>query len=299
MNLKDEIKKLKKEKNALILAHNYQLPEVQEIADFVGDSLELARTAQKSQAKIIVLCGVRFMAESAKILSPEKKVLLPRKEAGCPMADMVNASQLREFKEKHPGAVVVSYVNTSAEVKAESDLCCTSSNALKILTRLEAEKIIFVPDQNLASYCQRFVKKQIIPWDGYCYVHTRFSAQEVKKAKEKIPEAVLIVHPECTPEVIDLADYVLSTGQMVKFCREAREKKFLIGTEEGLIYRLKKENPDKKFFSAGTAKVCANMKLTRLQDVYLSLLEEKHPIELPSEVIFRAKKALEQMARYV
>lgn len=250
MNIVEEIVRLKRRKNAIILVHNYQRPEIQEIADFLGDSLGLAREAAKTDARIIVFCGVRFMAETAKILSPERTVLLPVKEAGCPMADMITAEELRELKEKYPDAKVVSYVNTNADVKAESDVCCTSANAVKVVKNVEAERIIFTPDKNLASYCQRFVDKEIIPWNGYCYVHERITKKEVLLAKKEFPDALLLVHPECNPSVIDLSDEVLSTNGMVKFSKESDKERFLMGTEEGLIYRLKKENSEKEFYIA-------------------------------------------------
>jgi len=299
MNIVEEITKLKKEKNAIILVHNYQRPEIQDIADFLGDSLGLSREAAKTDAKIIVFCGVRFMAETAKILSPKKMVLLPRKEAGCPMADMITAEDLRKLKEKYPGAKVVSYVNTNADVKAESDICCTSANAIEVVRNIKTERIIFTPDKNLAAYCQRFTDKEIIPWNGYCYVHEKIRKEEVRLAKEKFPDALLLVHPECNPSVIDLADEVLSTSGMLNFAKKSDKKRFLIGTEEGLIYRLKKENPGKEFYTAGTAKMCRNMKLTTLYDVYLSLKEERYPIELAREIIKSAQKPLEAMLKYV
>ena len=299
MNIVEEITKLKKEKNAIILVHNYQRPEIQDIADFLGDSLGLAKQAAETKARIIVFCGVRFMAETAKILSPEKMVIIPRKDAGCPMADMITAEDLRILKEKYPDAKVVSYVNTNADVKAESDICCTSANAVKVVKNISAEKIIFTPDKNLAAYCQRFTDKEIISWDGYCHVHERITKEEVLLAKEKFPDALLLVHPECKPSVIDLADEVLSTSGMVNFAKKSDKKRFLIGTEEGLIYRLKKENPGKEFYAAGSAKMCRNMKLTTINDVYLSLKEERYPIELAGEIIKSAQKALTAMLKYV
>jgi len=295
MNIVEEITKLKKEKNAIILVHNYQRPEIQNVADFLGDSLGLAKQAAKTEAKIIVFCGVRFMAETAKILSPKKTVIIPREDAGCPMADMITAEDLRRLKKNYPGAKVVSYVNTNADVKAESDICCTSANAVKVVKNISAKRIIFTPDKNLAAYCQRFVDKEIIPWNGYCYVHERISKEEVLLAKEKFPDALLLVHPECNPSVIELADEVLSTSGMLNFAKKSDKKRFLIGTEEGLIYRLKKENPGKKFYAAGTAKMCRNMKLTTLNDVYLSLKEERYAIELPEGIIESAGKTLTAM----
>lgn len=299
MNIVEEITKMKKERNAVILVHNYQRPEIQNIADFLGDSLGLAREAAKSDARIIVFCGVRFMAETAKILSPKKMVLLPRKDARCPMADMITAEDLRILKEKYPGAKVVSYVNTNTDVKAESDICCTSANAIKVVRNIEAEKIIFTPDKNLAAYCQRFTDKEIIPWNGYCYVHEKIRKEEVRLAKKKFPVALLLIHPECNPSVIDLADEVLSTSGMLNFAKKSDKKKFLIGTEEGLIYRLKKENPGKEFYTAGTAKMCRNMKLTTLNDVYLSLKEERYAIELPEGIIKSTGKTLKAMLRNI
>lgn len=298
MNIAEEITKLKKEKKAIILVHNYQRPEIQNIADSLGDSLGLAREAAKTDAGIIVFCGVRFMAETAKILSPEKTVIIPRKDAGCPMADMITAEDLRILKEKYPDAKVVSYVNTNADVKAESDICCTSVNAIKVVRNIKAEKIIFTPDKNLAAYCQRFTDKEIIPWNGYCYVHEKIRKEEVSLAKGKFPDALLLVHPECNPSVIDLADEVLSTSGMLNFAKKSDKKRFLIGTEEGLIYRLKKENPGKEFYAAGTAKMCRNMKLTTLNDVYFSLKEERYAIELSEGIIESAQKALEAMLKY-
>jgi len=298
MNVRETIRRLQREKDAIILVHNYQPPKIQDVGDFLGDSLGLAQEAAKTDAGLIVFCGVKFMAETAKILSPEKTVLLPRKDAGCPMADMITREDLRALKAKHPDAKVVSYVNTNADVKAESDVCCTSANAVAVVKNIEADKIIFTPDQNLASYCQRFVKKQIIPWDGYCYVHERITVDEVLLAKRRIPDALLLVHPECNPRVIDIADQVLSTSGMVDFAKKSDRKRFLIGTESGLLYRLKKENPGKEFYTAGTAKVCQSMKLTGLNDVLSALREERYAIELPEEIVEPARRALEAMLEY-
>ena len=295
MNIVEEITKLKKEKNAIILVHNYQRPEIQDIADFLGDSLGLAREAAKTDARIIVFCGVRFMAETAKILSPKKTVIIPRKDAGCQMADMITTEDLRRLKKNYPDAKVVSYVNTNADVKAESDICCTSANAIEVVRNVKGERIIFTPDKNLAAYCQRFTDKEIIPWNGYCYVHEKIREEEIRLAKKKFPDALILVHPECNPAVIDLADEVLSTGGMINFVKKSNKKKFLIGTEEGLIYRLTKENPGKEFYAAGTAKICRNMKLTTLNDVYFSLKEERYAIELPEGIIKSAGKTLKAM----
>jgi quinolinate synthase len=299
MNYAEKIKELKDEKNAVILVHNYQRGEVQEIADYLGDSLDLSIKANSTDAEIIVFCGVRFMAETAKILSPEKKVLMPKEEAGCPMANMVTPDDVLDMRRKHPNAKVVSYVNTNADVKAVSDVCCTSANAVKVVKNIESDEIIFVPDKNLGSYVKRFTDKKIILWDGFCYVHDSISREEVLKEKEKFPEALLLVHPECRPEVIDIADEVLSTSGMIKFAKKSSAKSFLIGTEEGIIYRLKKENPEKEFFTAGEATICSDMKLTRQEDVYLALKEEKHVITLPNDILSASRKALEEMLRYV
>ncbi|MCK4322186.1 quinolinate synthase NadA [candidate division WOR-3 bacterium] len=299
MNVQEEITRLKEEKNAIILVHNYQRPKVQDVADYLGDSLGLSREASNTNADMIVFCGVTFMAETAKILSPDKTVLLPRKEAGCPMADMVSSEEVIALREKYPNAKVVSYVNTNADVKAVTDVCCTSSNAVEVVRNIEADRVIFIPDRNLASYVKRFVNKEIIPWDGYCYVHERITKDEVLKAKEKYPDAIVLVHPECNPPVIDIADEVLSTQGMVDFVGESDNKRFLIGTEEGILYRLKKENPDKEFYPAGTPKICQDMKRTTLDDVYLALKDEQYSIEIPNEIISSAKRALEAMLQYV
>ncbi len=298
ISLVEKIVHLKEEKDAVILVHNYQRGEIQDIADFVGDSLGLSRQASELASKIIVFCGVRFMAETAKIISPEKVVLLPRREASCPMAKMITKEELRKMKRKYPDARVVSYVNTTAEIKAESDVCCTSANAVKVVQGIDAERVIFVPDKNLANYVSRFTDKEVISHNGYCYVHHRIRAEDIKKAKEIHPDVVVFVHPECPPEVIELADEVASTAGMLKLSRASKAKKIIIGTEEGLIYRLTKENPEKKFFAAGPALVCRNMKLTRLEDVYLSLKEERYKVEIGDNIATKARKALDEMLKY-
>ncbi len=297
--LTQQIARLKKAKKAVLLVHNYQRGEIQEIADFLGDSLELARKSAQITADILVFCGVKFMAETAKILSPHKKVLLPRLEAGCPMAEMVDVQGLRQLKKQHPRALVVTYVNSTAEVKAESDVCCTSANAVNVVQNVESDEIIFTPDKNLAAYVQRHTDKKIIPWDGYCYVHNRFSKEEIVRAKQLHPDALLMVHPECSPEVIDEADEVLSTGGMVRFARKTTVDKILVGTEEGMLYRLKKENPDITFLSAGSAKMCRGMKITQLEDVHNSLHEEQFSIDVPVTTQEKARKAIERMLAYV
>lgn len=293
----NEIEKIKKEKKAVILAHNYQRPEVQDIADFVGDSLELSTKARDTDAKIIIFCGVHFMAETAKILSPEKKVILPRMDAGCPMADMVTSEGLQELKSQHPDYKVVTYVNSSADVKAISDSCCTSSNAINIVKNIESDKIIFVPDRNLAHYVSRYVKKEIIPWQGFCPTHERLDVKDILEKKKDYPSAKVLVHPECKPEVVDIADRALSTSGIIKFCHDDDSKTFIIGTEMGILHRLQKENPYKKFILASDRLVCPNMKLTRLEDVYKALVEEDSIIELDSSVIKSAKEALLNMYR--
>ncbi|MCM8756868.1 MAG: quinolinate synthase NadA [Candidatus Omnitrophica bacterium] len=295
------IQRLKEEKKAVILAHNYQQPEIQDLADFVGDSLELAREAsQLKECRLIVFCGVRFMAETAKILSPGKRVVLPVNEAGCPLADMVTPADVLQMKKKYPGAVVVSYVNTSAEVKALSDVCCTSANAVSVVEKVPAKQIIFLPDRNLGWYVQqRLPEKKILLGNGYCFVHERFTVLEVKTVREKMPEAEIVVHPECKPEVQKLADGVYSTSGMLRRARESPARKMVIGTEVGLLHRLKKENPGKEFYCLGTAKICPNMKKTDLKSVLEALSKEEPEIRLSEEVISLARAALERMLLFV
>lgn len=293
--MRKEIALLKQQENALIMAHNYQLPEIQDVADFVGDSLELARQASRTSNDLIVFCGVRFMAETAKILSPQKTVIMPVFDAGCPMADMASGRELAEMKKKYPDYTVVSYVNSTAEVKTLTDVCCTSSNAVEIVKNIENDKMIFVPDKNLGSWVKGHVSKDIVLWDGYCYVHDKFSADEVKAVREQMPEAVIMTHPECPPEVSELSDYVLSTAGMLDAARRMGDKTFVVGTEEGLLYRLQKENPDKTFFPLGSVKTCLNMKKTRLHDLYVSLREKSFEIQLPVDVIEEAKAGLDKM----
>ena len=291
----DDIRRLKAEQDAVLLVHNYQVGEIQEIADFLGDSLDLSRKAAEVKASTIVFCGVDFMAETAKILSPEKRVLLPRTEATCPMAAMADVQSLKIMKAKHPKAKVVTYVNSTAEVKAESDICCTSANAVRLVQSLDADEILFVPDRNLGAYVQRFTDKTIHLWDGFCYVHNQFTAEEVRRAKAAHPEALLMVHPECPPDVIDLADQVLSTTGMVRVAQESDHETFLVGTESGMIERLQRENPNKRFYSAGSLKSCRGMKSTRLQDVHRALKEGLIEVHLDEAVIAQARRALEAM----
>jgi len=296
IELIDSIIKLKAEKEAIILAHNYQIGEVQDIADFVGDSLGLSIEASKAPGKIIVFCGVHFMAETAKILSPAKKVLLPDKSSGCPMADMINASQLEKLKKEHPGAVVVCYVNTSAEVKALSDICCTSSNAVNVVKSIpKSKEIIFIPDKYLGDYVQRQTGREFILWNGYCPTHVMINTKEIIELKKVHLDAVVIVHPECTPDVIDIADKVASTGGMLRYVKNSEKKEFIIGTEIGIIHRLKKENPDKTFYPATSKAICPNMKLINLEKILWSLEDEKYEIKVPQEIIRKARTAIERM----
>jgi len=296
--LTDEISRLKKERNAIILAHNYQVPEVQDIADVVGDSYSLSKHAADTSSEVIVFCGVHFMAESAKILSPDKTVLLPVKNAGCPMADMVTAPKLRELKAKYPEAAVVCYVNSSAEVKAESDICCTSSNALKVVQSVKNRQVIFVPDENLGSYVASKVKdKEVILWKGFCITHKRVKAEEVKKIRELHPNAKILMHPECEPEVQKLADFLGSTSEIIKYAGEIPEKDIIIGTEEGVLHTLRRENPHKNFYLLSTGLICTNMKKTRLEDVHNALLNMQHEIHVDEDIRTKALKSLEEMLK--
>jgi len=292
-----EIKRLKKERKAIILAHNYQIGEVQDVADYIGDSLGLSQRAAQVDEQVIVFCGVHFMAETAAILAPQKTVLIPELKAGCPMAEMITASELREWKRKYPGRKVVCYVNTTAEVKAECDICCTSSNALKVVNAVDGDEILFAPDKNLAAYVARLTEKKIIPWDGYCYVHNNILLKDVRLKKKLYPEAEVWVHPECRPEVIDIADKVLSTGQMVKEARETKAKEVIIGTEVGIIYRMKKENPEKNFYPAKDLALCFNMKKIDLRKVLRALKDMVYRVEVPLEIRERARGAIEAMIR--
>jgi quinolinate synthase len=293
----NRIGELRQERRAVVLAHNYQIPEVQDIADYTGDSLGLSQEAARSDADVIVFCGVHFMAETAAILSPEKVVLLPDSQAGCPMAETISAHDLRDWKARYPGRKVVCYVNTTAEVKAESDVCCTSSNALRVVNSMPDEELLFVPDKNLAAYVARQTGKKIIAWDGCCYVHDRIRAGDVLAKKKEHPGAEVWVHPECRPEVIDLADKVLSTGQMVAAARETKAAEIIVGTEAGIIYRLKKENSAAAFFPAKDMAFCSNMKKITLHKVLLSLEEMRYRVEVPPDISRRARGAIEKMIR--
>ena len=299
-----KIKELKKKRNAIILAHNYQLPEVQDIADYRGDSLELSRLAAKTDAQVIVFCGVYFMAETASILSPEKKVIMPDTSAGCPMANMMNAQDLRKLKQEHPQAVVVGYVNTSAEVKAELDYCCTSTNAVAIVNAITKDsggkkEIIFVPDKYLADYVSKQTGRKLISWHGFCPTHVKILPEDVKREKKFHPKAKVMVHPECLSSVVALADAALSTSQMSKYARENPAKEFIVGTEVGLIYRLKQDNPDKEFYPASERAVCPNMKRTTQEKVLWSLEELKEEVRVPEDIRKKARQAIDRMLAIV
>ncbi len=322
--LRDKISKLKKDLNAIILAHNYQRPEVQDIADITGDSLELSRAAAKTDYKVIVFCGVHFMAESASILSPDKTVLLPEMSAGCPMADMVTVKgprktrrdfytdklgiafefadefTLLDMKKKYPGAPVVAYVNTSAVVKAESDICCTSSNVVKVVESLKEDTVICIPDRNLSAYAAKRTRKKIITWDGFCNVHqAHLDLEDVNKARKAHPDALLVVHPECPPGIQDSADLIASTSGMLRFCKESDHKEFIIGTEEGLLHRLRKESPEKKFYIVSNEMVCPNMKRTRLESVVAAMEKMQYVIKVPEDIRIPAKRALDRMLEII
>jgi quinolinate synthase len=291
----DEILRLKEDRHAIILAHNYQTGDIQDIADLTGDSLELSRAAATMDGDVIVFCGVDFMAETAAIISPEKTVLLPANDACCPMADMITADELKLVKSRHPEAAVVCYVNTTAEVKAESDICCTSSNAVKVVNSLQEDQIIFVPDRNLGLYTQRFTKKEILSWEGFCTVHDRITPDHVRKAHDLHPDAVILVHPECRPEVIDLADHVASTSGIIRYVCESPKKEFIIGTEIGILHRLRKECPAKKCYPLSPAAICSNMKKTDLNKVRNALISLQPRITVPEEIAHRARCAIERM----
>lgn len=301
--LNQEILDLKRKRNAVILAHNYQVDEVQAVADYTGDSLELSRLAVDTDAEVIVFCGVHFMAESAAILNPQKTVLLPASSAGCPMADMVTPDKLRKLKEDHPGAPVVAYVNTSAAVKAESDICCTSANVVKVINSLGADRVICIPDKNLSAYAQQFTGTKIIPWKGFCVVHNLLTAEMVRKVKAEHPGALVLAHPECPIEVLDLADHVTSTSGMLRYAQQSDAQEFIIGTERGLLYNLRKQNPGKVFHIVSDAPTpwdlpmmtCRNMKRTTLDLVARSLEEMETVITVPEEVRLQAKEALDRM----
>ncbi len=293
--LKEKIKQLKEQRKAVILAHNYQRGDVQDVADILGDSLDLSHKAATSDAQTIVFCGVHFMAESAALLAPDKTVLLPEILADCPLANMATPEQIKEVRKKYPGVPVVAYINTSAEVKAESDICCTSSNAVAVIEDIEGEKIIFLPDRNLARYVARHTSKEIIAWDGYCITHHRVTAAEVDRARVNYPDSPVIVHPECPPEVIEKADKVLSTGGMVKYVAEVEAERFIVGTEKGLLYRLKKENPQKEFIQLSPGLICPTMKYTTLEKIVRSLETMETVVTVPEKIRSYATKSLQLM----
>lgn len=294
-----EIRRLAKERNAVILVHNYQRGEVQDIADFVGDSLELSQKAAATDAETIVFCGVHFMAETAAMLSPEKTVLLPDVHAGCPMADMITADRLREKKREMPAAAVVCYVNSSAEVKAESDVCCTSANAVRVIESLPAGEVLFVPDQYLGSYIATQTGRPMTLWPGYCPTHVKIRPEDVIQRKKEHPGARVLVHPECRPEVIELADEVLSTSGICRYARESDDDEIIIGTEIGIIYRLEKENPQKTFVPLSALAVCPNMKLITAEKVLWSLREMSGRVTVPEEIRLKAKRAVDRMLEIV
>ncbi len=291
------IAELKQTRHAVILAHNYQRPEVQDLADFVGDSLELSRTATRAAEAVIVFCGVRFMAETAAILCPEKSVLLPVREAGCPLADTATVEQLRRIKLLHPLAVVVAYVNTSAAVKAESDICCTSGNAVEVVRSVPpGHPILFVPDRNLGHYVGQMTGRHVIPWEGSCPTHAALSVDDLQQAKSEHPEALVMAHPEYRPEVLAAADRVAGTAGMLTYAaQQAPGTAFIVGTDIGMMHRLRKENPDKTFFAASDYLVCPTMKLTTLEDVARSLENMEHVVTLPEAVRVNARRALDRM----
>ncbi len=295
MNLLAEIQKLKAERRAVILAHNYQLPDVQDAADFTGDSLELSRKATEIDADVIVFCGVHFMAETAAILNPGKTVLMPDARAGCPMADMITGAQLREFKAKHPGAKVVCYVNSTAEVKAESDCCCTSGNAVKIVQHYEGQEVLFVPDQHLGRVVEEQLGRKLILWPGYCPTHARIHPKDILDLKAAHPRALALAHPECPKPVRLVADHVLSTGQMCKFVLESPAMEFILATEEGLLHRLRKDNPTKTFYRVSPFAVCPNMKRNTLEKVLFCLRDMSPSVHVDPAIAARARRAIEQM----
>ena len=292
----EKINKLRKEKNAVILAHNYQIGDVQDIADFVGDSLALSRKAAETEADVIIFCGVHFMAETAKILSPEKTVILPDENAGCPMANMLTKKELLAFKTVHPDALVVAYVNCSAEIKAEADVCCTSANAVKIIESLPEDKeILFVPDQSLGDYVRGKTGRKITLWQGYCPTHHRFLSRDVEDARRNYPDAPVCAHPEATGDILSLADFIGSTSQILAYCRESDKKEFVIGTEIGILHTLKKENPDKIFYPLSILGDCPNMKLTTLEKILWSLEDMEYEIKLDEEIRLAAENSVKKM----
>jgi quinolinate synthase len=295
-SITQKIEACKRKRNAVILVHNYQLPEVQEIGDYIGDSLELARISTDIEQDVIVFCGVHFMAETAKIINPDKTVLMPDLHAGCPMADMITQEQLQEEKGKHPQAAVVTYINSTAQVKANSDICCTSANGESVAKSLPHSEIIFTPDKYLGSYIQRQVSdKTFYLWNGYCPTHMVFTVDRIQALKEKHPDAELLVHPECRVEVQDMADAICSTSQMILRAQQSRASRFIICTEIGMLYRLQKENPTKTFIPGDPNAICPNMKLTTLEKVLWSLEDNEHQISIDEDIRAKALNAIERM----
>lgn len=298
--LEEKISELKKKREAIILAHNYQLPEVQDVADFHGDSLELSRIAAKTEAKVIIFCGVNFMAETASILCPDKIVIMPDINAGCPMANMITAADLRKLKEKYPKAVVVGYVNTSAEVKAELDVCCTSTNAVAVINAFkDKEEIIFIPDKYLADFVSKRTGRKLIAWRGFCPSHIKILPEDIKREKKFHPHAKVMVHPECLPQVVAMADEVLSTSKMCQFAKETQVGEIIVGTEVGLIYRLKKDNPNKDFYPASEAAICPNMKRTTQEKILWALEEMKEEVRVSDDIRQSARKAINRMLEII
>lgn len=296
MNIAEEIRALAKERNAVILAHNYTLPEVQDVADFVGDSLELSRKAAATKAPVIVFCGVRFMAETAKILSPDSIVLHPNPKSGCPMADMADPRDVEAYRAAHPGTVLVAYVNTTAATKTAVDICCTSGNAEKVISSIPADKeIMFLPDANLGRNVSRTLGRPMQVWAGCCPTHNRIDPATIEKARAAHPGALVLVHPECVPEVVALADAALSTGGMLKYVRESPASAFVVGTECGILHRMRKENPGKEFFPLEPVPVCPNMKRITLEDVLLCLRDMNPRVELDAQTIEAARRPIEKM----
>lgn len=298
-DLRGKIRALLHERKAILLAHNYQRPEVQDIADLCGDSLELSIKASKTDAEVIVFCGVHFMAETASILCPDKKVLLPVSDAGCPMADMITAKDLRRKREEiptPPGVVVISYVNTTAEVKAETDICCTSANVIQVANSVDPSRQIFMtPDKNLAQYAIKHTGRNIMYWEGFCPVHNNLTVEQIREAKSAHPEALFLAHPECPPEVLDLADEVKSTSGMIAYAVNSESREFIIGTEIGILHPLSKANPDKFFFPAGPGMICGDMKKIGLREILKALENLQPEVKVPKEIREKAKGAVDRM----
>lgn len=291
-----EICRLKSERDAVILAHNYQLDDVQAVADYVGDSFYLSKTAAQASQAVIVFCGVKFMAETAKVLSPTKTVLLPELDAGCPLADTITAEDLAQLKEEHPGVPVVCYINSSTAVKAQSDLCCTSANAVKVVAALAGHEVIFVPDQNLGHYvAQQLPNKHLILWPGACVTHAKVKPEHIAEVRRLHPDAPVLVHPECAPPVVDMADFVGSTSKIIEYAEKSPAATFIIGTEMGVLCSLRRRNPQKKFYLLTPGLVCPNMKKTRLDSVYRALAENRYEIQVDEDLAARARKALDKM----